>query len=381
MWNASGGGTLGRRWAAAPTVQRLLPDPGRRSAPAVDIRGSSGGQIAILEAETGRLLVPARARRPRRYIPARSICIRATATSSTRWISRTAWRSCTRRPGLHHLRPRADRHRGHRPGERKTYGPVTIGLVPVSVTNTVIGYLRRRLDGEVIDFVELDMPTRTLDTTAVMCTVTGSVAAQRYRTLRIPGVARRRARGDRAAAAGRQLRPRRYRRGVDGGGLRWMVFRPSSSTTASRRSRIRRPRLSEDRHMVGRRRRGDRGLRMPARLPVVQSPKCGSGNDPLDKRGRFGCCVWCSASCESLCREHGGDRPLDGRLPRISGLRAGSGTPNTQTVAKNGRTTRSVLNPGNRAQRKIPRRRVSATYSYVAATSARPFSSKNVRIS
>jgi DEAD/DEAH box helicase domain-containing protein len=32
--------------------------------------------------------------------------------------------------------------------------------------------LRRRLNGEVIDFVELDMPTRTLDTTAVMCTIT-----------------------------------------------------------------------------------------------------------------------------------------------------------------------------------------------------------------
>ncbi len=49
---------------------------------------------------------------------------------------------------------------------------MTVGLVPVSVTNTVTGYLRRRLDGEVIDFVELDMPTRTLDTTAVMCTIT-----------------------------------------------------------------------------------------------------------------------------------------------------------------------------------------------------------------
>ena len=58
------------------------------------------------------------------------------------------------------------------PGERKTFGPITLGLVPVSVSNTVIGYLRRELSGEVIDFVELDMPTTTLDTKAVMCTIT-----------------------------------------------------------------------------------------------------------------------------------------------------------------------------------------------------------------
>ncbi len=31
------------------------------------------------------------------------------------------------------------------PGERKTFGPITLGLVPVSVSNTVIGYLRRQL--------------------------------------------------------------------------------------------------------------------------------------------------------------------------------------------------------------------------------------------
>ena len=74
------------------------------------------------------------------------------------------------------------------------------------MTNTVIGYLRRRLDGEVIDFVELDMPTRTLETTAVMYSHAGSVAAQRHRTRAdTRRTARRRARGDRAAAAGRQL--------------------------------------------------------------------------------------------------------------------------------------------------------------------------------
>ena len=59
-------------------------------------------------------------------------------------------------------------------GSRRTHvvGRVTTGVVPVSVSHTVIGYLRRRFNGEVIDFVELDMPTQTLDTVAVMCTIT-----------------------------------------------------------------------------------------------------------------------------------------------------------------------------------------------------------------
>ena len=160
---------------------------------------------------------------------------------------------------------------GH--GERKAFGPVTIGLVPVSVTNTVIGYLRRRLTGEVIDFVELDMPTRTLDTKAVMCTITPE-ALQRQRYRSVAGTwrtARRRARGDRTVAVGGQLRPRRHRRGVHSGGP---GGRPADDLRLRRipgRGGIRRPRLPADRRMVGRDCGGHRGLRMPARLPIVCS--------------------------------------------------------------------------------------------------------------
>ena len=56
-------------------------------------------------------------------------------------------------------------------GERLAFGPVTLGLVPVTVTHQVVGYLRRRLDGDVIDFIELDMPEHTLPTTAAMYTI------------------------------------------------------------------------------------------------------------------------------------------------------------------------------------------------------------------
>ena len=57
-------------------------------------------------------------------------------------------------------------------GQRRAFGQVTLGLVPVSVTNQIVGYLRRRLNGEVIDFVELALPRQTLETMAVMYTIT-----------------------------------------------------------------------------------------------------------------------------------------------------------------------------------------------------------------
>ena len=46
----------GRRRPAATAVRQVLSGAGRRSHPAVDIRGPTGGQIAIVESDTGRLL-------------------------------------------------------------------------------------------------------------------------------------------------------------------------------------------------------------------------------------------------------------------------------------------------------------------------------------
>jgi DEAD/DEAH box helicase domain-containing protein len=87
-----------RLWSAEAVAESLVDDgllrrrsngyfpaPGLDPHPAVDIRGAAGGQIAILEAGTGRLLGST---------PGPSICIRAKPTSSTSWTSRRAWRSC-----------------------------------------------------------------------------------------------------------------------------------------------------------------------------------------------------------------------------------------------------------------------------------------------
>ncbi|OZG26223.1 DEAD/DEAH box helicase [Williamsia sp. 1138] len=56
--------------------------------------------------------------------------------------------------------------------ETATHGPLTVALVRVDVTHQVVGYLRKLISGEVLDSVELDMPPQTLSTRAVMYTIT-----------------------------------------------------------------------------------------------------------------------------------------------------------------------------------------------------------------
>ncbi len=56
--------------------------------------------------------------------------------------------------------------------DRRDCGDLTVSLVEVDVTHQVVGYLRTLLSGEVLDAVELDMPAQTLSTRAVMYTLT-----------------------------------------------------------------------------------------------------------------------------------------------------------------------------------------------------------------
>ncbi|HXO51127.1 MAG TPA: DEAD/DEAH box helicase, partial [Mycobacterium sp.] len=151
-----------------------FPTPGVDPHPAVDIRGSSGGQIAILEADTGRLLGSAGVGQAPSSVHPGAVYLHqgeSYVVDSLDFEDGVAFVHA-QDPGYTTFARELTDIAVTGQGERRTYGPVTVGLVPVSVTNTVIGYLRRRLDGEVIDFVELDMPARTLDTAAVMCTIT-----------------------------------------------------------------------------------------------------------------------------------------------------------------------------------------------------------------
>ncbi len=192
-----------RTWNAEAVAQALVddgllrrraagyfPTPGVDPHPAVDIRGSSGGQIAILEAGTGRLLgstgvgqAPASVHPGAVYLHQGESFV----VDSLDFEDGVAFVH-PEDPGYATFARELTDITVTGEGDRKTHGPVTIGLVPVSVTNTVIGYLRRRLTGEVIDFVELDMPTRTLETMAVMCTIEPEMLQRNgIELLRVPG--------------------------------------------------------------------------------------------------------------------------------------------------------------------------------------------------
>ncbi|MBX5488522.1 MAG: DEAD/DEAH box helicase [Mycolicibacterium hassiacum] len=151
-----------------------FPAPGIDPHPAVDIRGGSGEQIAILEADTGRMLGSTSAGRAPASVHPGAVYLHQGETYVVDSLDLEAGVAFVHAedPGYATFARELTDIAVTGEGERKTVGAVTIGLVPVSVTNTVIGYLRRRLSGEVLDFIELDMPSRTLDTMAVMCTVT-----------------------------------------------------------------------------------------------------------------------------------------------------------------------------------------------------------------
>ena len=291
MWNAEvvadslvDDGLLRRR------ASGYFPTPGVDPHPAVDIRGSSGGQIAILEAGTGRLLGSAGAGQAPASVHPGAVYLHqgdSYVVDSLDFEDGVAFVH-PEDPGYTTFARELTDIVVNGPGERHSHGPVTIGLVPVAVTNQVIGYLRRRLDGEVIDFVELDMPTRTLDTTAVMCTITPE-ALQRngIEPLRIPGALH----AAEHAAIGLLPLVASCDRG-DIGGVSTAVGPVDGLPTI----------FVYDGYPGG---AGfaDRGFRQidtwwgataaaieacecPLGCPsCVQSPKCGSGNDPLDKMG------------------------------------------------------------------------------------------------
>ena len=289
MWNAEAvaeslvdDGLLRRRSSG------YFPTPGVDPHPAVDIRGSSGGQIAILEADTGRLLGSAGVGQASASVHPGAVYLHqgeSYVVDSLDFEDGVAFVHAGD-PGYATFARELTDIVVTGEGERKIYGPVTVGLVPVSVTNTVIGYLRRRLNGEVIDFVELEMPTRTLDTTAVMCTITPEALQHNgIDLLRVPGALH----AAEHAAIGLLPLVASCDRG-DIGGVSTAVGPVGGLPTI----------FVYDGYPGG---AGfaDRGFQKidtwwaataaaieacecPLGCPsCVQSPKCGSGNDPLDK--------------------------------------------------------------------------------------------------
>ena len=268
---------------------RYFPAAGSDPHPHVDIRGSSGGQVAIVESGTGRLLgntdigqAPATVHPGAVYLHQGDTYL----VDSLDLDGRVAFVHAED-PGYSTFARELTDITVTGTGERAVYGAVTLGLVPVSVTRRVIGYLRRAASGEVIDFIELEMPERVLPTTAVMYTITPDELAAN-------GIELSRAAGSLHAAehAAIGLLPlvASCDRGDIGGlstafgeaGLPTVFVydgHPGGAGFAERGYRLASTWLSATLDAI-------RACECPQGCPsCVQSPKCGNGNDPLDKAG------------------------------------------------------------------------------------------------
>jgi DEAD/DEAH box helicase domain-containing protein len=289
-------------WKAEPVVHALVEDgllrhrAGRYFPAAgldphheVDIRGTSGGQIAIVETGTGRLLGSTDAGQAPSTVHPGAVYLHQGETylvDSLDLEDRVAFVH-NGDPGYTTFARELTDITVTGDGERAAYGAVTLGLVPVRVTRRVIGYLRRAVSGEVIDFVELDMPERVLPTTAVMYTISPEELADNGIDLpRVPGSLH----AAEHAAIGLLPLVASCDRG-DIGGLSTVfgeaglptVFvydgHPGGAGFAERGYRLAATWLRATLDAI-------RACECPHGCPsCVQSPKCGNGNEPLDKAG------------------------------------------------------------------------------------------------
>jgi DEAD/DEAH box helicase domain-containing protein len=263
--------------------------PGVDPHPAVNIRGSSGDQIAILEADTGRLLGGVEAGRAALSVHPGAVYLHQGETyvvDSLDFDDGVAFVHAED-PGYATYAREITDITVTGPGERTRFGDVTLGLVPVAVTSQVIGYLRRTSAGEVIDFVELDMPARTLETVAAMYTVTPEALQHNGVDLSaVPGALH----AAEHAAIGLLPLVASCDRGDIGGlstaigpdtGLPTVFVYdgyPGGAGFAERGFRRAATWLSATADAI-------EACECPQGCPsCVQSPKCGNGNEPLDKR-------------------------------------------------------------------------------------------------
>ncbi len=270
---------------------KYYPAPGVDPHPAVDIRGSSGGQVVIVESDTGRLLGTADTGRAAASVHPGAVYLHqgeSYLVDSLDFEEGMAFVHAEDPGYATFARELTDIAVTGR-GERQNFGPVTLGLVPVSVTHQIVGYLRRRLNGEVIDFVELTMPPHTLDTVAVMYTITsealhhndidllqvpGSLHAAEHAAIGLLPLVASCDRGDiggLSTAVGPEsdgLPSVFVYDGFPGGaGFAEQGFRQAHTWLGATVAAI-------------------KACECPAGCPsCVQSPKCGNGNEPLDKAG------------------------------------------------------------------------------------------------
>ncbi|MBX9979719.1 MAG: DEAD/DEAH box helicase [Mycobacterium gordonae] len=268
---------------------RYFPAPGMEPHGAVDIRGSIGGQIVIVESDTGRLLGNTGVGQAPASIHPGAVYLHQGESYVVDSLDLEEGLAFVHAedPGYATFAREITDIAVTGQGERSVFGPVTLGLVPVTVTHQVIGYLRRRGNGEVIDFVELIMPQHSLPTTAVMYTIDpDALAGDGIELLRVPGSLH----AAEHAAIGLLPLVASCDRGDIGGlstalgpdGLPTVFVYdgyPGGAGFAERGFRRAGTWLGATAAAI-------QACECPSGCPsCVQSPKCGNGNDPLDKAG------------------------------------------------------------------------------------------------
>ena len=256
----------------------------------VDIRGSGGHQVAVVEAGTGRLLGT---------IDPESACtaVHPGAVYLHRGESFVV-DELDLETGVALVHPEEPQwHTSARSVtdisvvsvlDKWRSGDVSVALGEVEVTSQVVGYLRRLPSGQVLDAVPLELPPSTLRTRAVWFTVCESaLEAAGLSPDAWPGALHA---AEHAAIGLLPLVATCDR--WDIGGVSTALHRDTGEPTvfvhdghpggagfADRAHAALRPWLSATRDAIA-------ACECPAGCPsCVQSPKCGNGNDPLDKAG------------------------------------------------------------------------------------------------
>ncbi|MGH3905043.1 MAG: DEAD/DEAH box helicase [Pseudonocardiaceae bacterium] len=264
--------------------------PRDRPHPEVDIRGSGGRQVAVVEADTGRLLGT---------VDPGSAC--STVHPGAVYLHRgesfvvdkldlesglalvhaeePEWNTSARSTTDICVVSVLERHR---------MGGVSVALGEVEVTSQVVGYLRRLPSGQVLDAPALELPPSTLRTRAVWYTVSaellesaglapaawpGALHAAEHAAIGLLPLVATCDRWD-IGGVSTALHP-------DTGEPTVFVHdgHPGGAGFADRGHAALRPWLTATRDAIA-------ACECQAGCPsCVQSPKCGNGNEPLDKAG------------------------------------------------------------------------------------------------
>ena len=262
-----------------------------RASDLADLRGIGGGPIRIIEEVTGRVLGTIDAGAAHSAVHAGAVYVHQGDTYLVMSLDLDEGVAVARRDLLDystHAREISDTRLGRVVADQQ-WGPVHLCFGEVEVTTQVVGFLRRRHpSGEVIGESALELPPRTLPTRATWFTIPPEVLeAAGVSPEAVPGAAHA---AEHAAIGLLPLLAGCDRWDIGGlstahhpdTGVATVIVHdgyPGGAGFAERGFAVARAWLAATRDAIA-------ACECDAGCPsCVQSPKCGNGNDPLDKLG------------------------------------------------------------------------------------------------